>query len=114
VDWAQQLGLGHGGIVFVNPPYSNGAILPWVVKAAEEAINGVETLMLVPCSPETRWARAARAECSAWGPWAKRIAFEGAGGAGMKGPSALYHFGPNRFRFAHHFEASLAFVEVTR
>jgi hypothetical protein len=30
----------------------------------------------------------------------------------MKGPSALYHFGPNRFRFAHHFEEHLAFVEV--
>src|SRR5690606_22238415 len=96
-DWSEYL---DEGIVYVNPPYGSGLILPWVEKAAEEAQRGVETLMLVPCSPETRWARAAHAACSAWGPWARRIAFEGAGGAGMKGPSALYHFGPHRFLFA--------------
>jgi hypothetical protein len=98
--------------VYSNPPYGPGLILPWVHKAADEARRGVETLILVPCSPETAWARAARTFCSAWGPWRRRIAFEGAGGLGMKGPSALYHFGPNRFRFAHHFEDHLAFVEV--
>jgi hypothetical protein len=56
------------GIVYCNPPYGTGLILPWVHKAADEAAHGVETLMLVPCSPETAWARAARTFCSAWGP----------------------------------------------
>lgn len=99
-------------VVYLNPPYGAGLILPWVKKASAEAELGVETIMLVPCSPETKWAKAARDGCSAWGPWAKRIPFVGAGGQGMKGPSAIYHFGPNRYRFAHHFEPHLAFVEV--
>jgi hypothetical protein len=98
-------------IVFCNPPYAD--IRPWVAKAIDEAIAGsVETIMLVPADPTPAWARLARTFCSAWGPWAKRIAFVGAGGTGAKQPSALYHFGPNRFRFAHHFEDHLAFVEV--
>lgn len=105
-------GEGEDPIAWVQPPYAVGQILPWVHKAADEARHGVESLLLVPCSPETAWARAARTFCSAWGPWGKRIAFEGAGGLGMKGPSALYHFGPGRFRFAHHFEDHLAFVDV--
>lgn len=104
----------HDEIVYCNPPYSAGAILPWVEKAAQEAEDGVETLLLVPCSPETQWAQAAHAWCSAWGPWRRRIPFVGAGlKGGMKGPSALYHFGPRRYLFAHHFEEHLAFVEVT-
>src|SRR5690606_37557826 len=38
-------------IVYVNPPYAAGQIMPWVMTASAHAeISGVETLMLVPCS----------------------------------------------------------------
>lgn len=107
-SWTMLFWPGHQ--VFVNPDYAD--IGPWVEKAAEEAKNGVSSSFLVPCSPETKWSRLARSLCSAWGPWAKRIPFIGAGGAGAKQPSATYHFGPDRHLFAHHMEPALAFVEV--
>lgn len=109
-SWADVL--KDGEVAYVNPPYGRGLVLPWVQKAALEAARGVESLMLVPCSPETQWAKAARSACSAWGPWATRIAFLGAGGDAMKGPSAIYHFGPRRYLFAHHFEAHVAFLDI--
>jgi hypothetical protein len=93
---------GMPGQAFVNPDYAK--IAPWIEKAADEARGGVESCLLVPCSPETRWSRLARTLCSAWGPWHKRIPFIGAGGQGAKQPSAVYHFGPGRYSFAHHFE----------
>jgi hypothetical protein len=104
---------GGVGFVFANPPYGRGLIKPWVAKCIDEAItHELESILLVPADPTTSWARLARTFCSAWGPWASRIAFDGAGGAGAKQPSALYHFGPNKHRFAHHFEEHLAFVQV--
>lgn len=89
------------GLVFVNPPYGRGQILPWVRKAALEADIGAEVVMLVPCSPETAWSRLARVTCDAYVTWDARIAFEGAGGQGMKGPSRLYYWGPRAYLFAH-------------
>jgi hypothetical protein len=121
-SWAKLLGSlppfwhGPGRLgrqVFVNPDYAK--IGPWAEKAADEAKSGVESLFLVPCSPETKWSRLARTFCSAWGPWKSRIAFEGAGGLGAKQPSAVYHFGPHRYAFAEHFEdatGSLVWCEI--
>jgi hypothetical protein len=97
-------------IVFVNCPYAK--ILPWVEKCWAESAMGVESLLLVPCSPETKWSKLARQTCTARGAWRTRIAFIGAGGNGAKQPSALYHFGPNYYRFAHHFEPHLCDLSI--
>lgn len=100
------------GLTFVNPPYARGQIIRWVRKAEQEAAEGAEILMLVPCSPETQWSRTAEDSCDAHGDWEARIAFIGAGGPGAKQPSRLFYWGPRRFLFAHVFEAHLAAVRV--
>lgn len=50
-------GLKHpwstSGIVFVNPPF--GSIPVWMERAAEEAENGVETVMLTNADTSTAW-----------------------------------------------------------
>lgn len=102
-----------GGLVYVNPPYGRGHLRQWVAKAALEADIGAEVIMLVPCSPETSWSRHALATCDAYVTWDSRIAFEGAGGQGMKGPSRLYYWGPSKYLFAHTFEPHAAEVYVS-
>lgn len=53
------LSVAWSGSVFVNPPYSRGVISAWVEKAIRERENyravGVEVLMLIPATPDTKW-----------------------------------------------------------
>jgi phage N-6-adenine-methyltransferase len=41
------------GVCWCNPPYSD--IMPWVMKAADEVIKGVTTVMLLPVDTSTKW-----------------------------------------------------------
>lgn len=100
------------GLTFVNPPYGRGQIVKWVHKAALEAVQGGEIVMLVPCSPETKWSKLADENCDARGVWAGRIPFIGAGGNGAKAPSSVFYWGPRRHLFAHVFEPHLARLHV--
>ncbi len=46
---------GYEGLVFVNPPYSEGQVMKWALKATEEAPKDVEIVMLLPAYLERQW-----------------------------------------------------------
>lgn len=87
-------------IIYVNPPYGAGKIMPWVEKAGAEYFEGgVQVLMLLPATPDTKWFREAfygsRGVCFL----RKRVAFDGAYPAGAKQPSALFYWGADTEKF---------------
>ena len=53
-DWAKASG---GGAVFVNPPFSFGALEQWVQKAHQEAQNGVTVVAILPLYKSYPWFR---------------------------------------------------------
>lgn len=89
------------GVVWVNPPWSNP--LPWAEKCAREYFrNGEESLLWLPCYPETKtasviWDCALRV-CF----WGKRVHHpvpgEGKAGGSMW-PTWMAYFGNNVPRF---------------
>lgn len=56
------LALPWAPLNWCNPPYSD--IMPWVEKAAAEALQGNTTYMLIPNKPEVNFCRAAFATAS--------------------------------------------------
>jgi len=93
-------------VVFVNPPYGPGKIMPWVEHATREdlALTGSCIIMLLPATPDTKWFRKAFDESNGLCFLSKRVAFEGAYAAGAKQPSALFYWGNEPERFAEHFK----------
>lgn len=79
-----------GGLVFANPPYS--ACAAWVDKAAREAGQGAQVLLLVPARPGCRWYRSARAAADCLVELHGRLTFVGAP-TGAPFPSALIGLG---------------------
>lgn len=89
-----------GGLVFVNPPYSQAKL--WAAKIAEEAI-ACEIVSLVAARPDTAWFRelcwdSADAVCF----WRGRITFVGAPNPAPF-PSCLTYHGPRVRRFERAF-----------
>ncbi len=46
---------GYDGLVFVNPPYSEGIVKRWAVKAVEEVKRDNEIVLLLPAYLERHW-----------------------------------------------------------
>ena len=56
----RELSFPHGGVVFVNPPYSQLKTtrvrgLGWVEKCHQEAQKGAHVVMLLPARTDTQW-----------------------------------------------------------
>lgn len=79
-------GWSLGGLVFVNPPYSQ--FRAWAAKAALEAKAGTQLIMLVPARTDTQAWRIATGEADCVALWRGRLTFVG-GNAPAPFPSAL-------------------------
>jgi len=91
----------HGGLIYVNPPYSR-ALPAWIAKCVEEAAQGAEIIACVPARPDTRWWRAGcipGETCDAVAFWSGRVRFVGAP-ASAPFPTALIYWGERSKRFA--------------
>lgn len=102
-SWAKALER-VGGLAFVNPPYSRGNLLAWMLRCAHEASEGAEIIALPLCDPSALWwhqfcvpPRAA-AVCF----WRGRLTFAPST-QGAFFPSAVIYYGPRRYRFADAF-----------
>ena len=106
-------------LTYCNPPYSSGELIKWVKKAKEEnETNNVESILLVPIDPSTRWwqlnfNRYPRA--AIWCALNKRVPFVGASGS-PRFSSALIYYGGDIVSFNRHFESIgqcfFLFVEI--
>jgi len=102
--WGEVKGKKRGGIVFVNPPYSDARI--WAHKISQEARMGIQIVALMPCRTDTRHfhllAGLADALCFVRG----RIFFTLNGEAKGKPsfPSVVFYFGKNVEKFEKAFE----------
>jgi phage N-6-adenine-methyltransferase len=107
------------GLVYVNPPYSRGQIMPWVEKAsAASKTSGVETIMLLPATPDTQWFERAFYSMSGLVFLNKRVSFLGAYPAGAKQPSTMFYWGHDVARFfrvlkSHGIPILAGFPEIT-
>lgn len=45
----------RGTVAWCNPPYSRGSIVQWCLKAEQEAMEGVTTVMLLPGDTSTEY-----------------------------------------------------------
>jgi hypothetical protein len=94
--WAS---MAMGGLIFVNPPYSNPE--PWAKKAIAEAFYGAEIILLLPNDSDTEWwqdlAANAMTRCELRG----RVNFlkEGKPNGKARDASVLFYFGPSAARF---------------
>lgn len=91
----------NGEIAYVNPPYGRG-IIEWVEVCARSRC-GMPSVLLVPARPDTAWWFRALETASAVCFWRGRLTFKGAP-APAPFPSALFYFGPRKFRFADVFQ----------
>ncbi len=96
-DWVK---LAAGGLIYVNPPYSN--VRPWIERC-EVAGQSTDVIALVNAATSDGWWR--------WAPavlfWRGRIKFlmpDGSPGeASSRWPSASPYWGPNVALFEHVF-----------
>lgn len=95
-----------GGVVFENPPYGRGHLMPWAMKADHEAHIGscVNLISLVPTSPSTQWFQLRQSFASARCDLSKRVRFDGGGHGGGTFDSTLFYAGPSPYLFAHAFQ----------
>lgn len=90
------------GLVWINPPYSAGAMEQWVHKTLQEASNQMEILMLTQADSSTRWHQRLDEECDARCALRTRVGFVDVDGnemAGAKFASAVWYWGPRRRLF---------------
>lgn len=91
---------GNGGLVYVNPPYSN--VGEWALKAAN-ASAAVPVIMLVAARTDTKWWRQLWGVADAVAFWNGRLKFVGAP-TSAPFPSALFGLNVSQRRFRHAFE----------
>ena len=53
VEWCEQQRIGHGGTVWVNPPFSK--LRAWAGKVVSESVACDGIVMLTPVDPSTEW-----------------------------------------------------------
>lgn len=94
---------------YCNPPYGD-EIPKWVKKAHQEhqrtldlGLFGVESILLLPARPDTKWFIFARKTCQVVAFWSGRLTFLG-GKTSAPFPSALFYYGLRPFKFAEAFE----------
>jgi hypothetical protein len=87
------------GPVFVNPPYGRGHLRSWARKCGEEAEQGSEVVLLVPCSPDTAWWQICLPSVRAIVYLSERIRFDGGKHGGGTFASALMYWGPRPWSF---------------
>lgn len=81
------------GLVFVNPPYGDGALARWTDKIIAEANGDRPIVALVPGDFSTRWFRRLFAASALVCLVGHRVHF-GGGGHGNPWPSAIFLLGP--------------------
>jgi len=99
-----------GGLVYVNPPYSQAAA--WIDKTIDAAEKGSPIILLVAARPGAKWYRKAKAHADAVAEWRGRVRFVGATHSAPF-PSALMAYNISWRRFARAFDG-LADVEIPR
>lgn len=95
-DWAD-----FKGLVYVNPPYGRGHMVPWTHKILIEAHRGVEIIALTRGDTSTGWASFLLTEADRI-CFPPRIKFKGATGS-PNFASLIFYFGPNTTAFRHAF-----------
>lgn len=113
-DGLAQPWLGDG-LVWVNPPYSRGALAAWTRRVAREGWTRRECIVLTPCDLGTRWAASLFACAQAAAFWRGRIAFGSPDGqllTGAKTASCFWYFGERSARFARAFNPHANVVQL--
>lgn len=123
------------GLIYINPPYGNGApkrrrktkarkrrpaarkpwqhsVLEWALKVVNEALEGGEIVWLGPGRTDTEWFDVLSRHASARCEWKGRLIFKGSK-CGAPFPSTLFYFGDRPWLFCHLF-APHGRVEVLR
>jgi hypothetical protein len=93
----------RGGVVWVNPPFSNGNLAKWANKCAVEADYGVEIVLLTPVDPSTGWYSSLSYAAQLAAALKRRPEYgkpDGAFGATAKQPAMLWYFGHRTKHFA--------------
>lgn len=98
-SWAQ-VAHDQGGLVYVNPPYSDP--LPWAQRAVKEASAGAEIVLCLPTSHSTKWWRLLSQSCQVLALCHVRVPFEREGQRNAKRAkheTTLFYFGPRAEAF---------------
>jgi len=93
-DWKADAG---GGLVFVNPPYSQLRV--WMDKCARAAAAGATIISLIPARTDTKAWKLAMKGSPTVAFWQQRIKFVG-GAHVAQFPSAFIYWGCDPGRFA--------------
>jgi len=101
VSWWE---LAGRGLVYVNPSYGRGFMVPWSEKVVREARAGCEIVALVKGDHSTEWWDHLRSGAAAIAYWHGRIGFLGGASGCGRFPSSLVYFGARPHLFAHALE----------